>query len=64
MKFSDFIAQQPKQEEAPKGLPVAGAFGCQTCFEQVDDAEYFQIEKILKWKCSEGHISYVEDFVL
>lgn len=62
-KFSDFVAQA-QQEEAPKGMPVDGAFGCQTCYEQCDDAEYFRVEKILKWTCSEGHISYIEDFVL
>ena len=62
-KFSEFVNNSQK-EEAPKGLEISGAFGCQTCHEQCDDAEYFPIEKILKWKCSEGHISYVEDFVL
>jgi hypothetical protein len=62
-KFSDFVAQT-QEEEAPKGIHVDGAFGCQTCYEQCDDAEYFRVEKILKWTCSEGHVSYVEDFVL
>lgn len=62
-KFGDFVAQSQK-DEAPKGMEVSGAFSCQECFEQCDDAEYFRMEKILRWVCSEGHISYVEDFVL
>jgi len=63
MKFSEFVAQT-QESEKPKGFEIDGAFGCQTCFEQCDIAEYFSVEKILKWKCSEGHISFVEDFIL
>ena len=63
MKFSEFIAQTP-QAEAPKGMEISGSFGCQTCYTQCDEAEYFSVEKILKWTCPDGHISYVEEFVL
>jgi hypothetical protein len=63
VKFGDFVAQS-QEADKPEGMPVEGGFSCQTCYEQVDVAEYFRIEKILKWKCSEGHISYVEEFVL
>lgn len=64
MKFSDFIAHSSQRAEAPEGIQIDGAFGCQTCYEQVDEAEYFPVEKILKWKCSESHISYIEEFIL
>ena len=63
MKFSEFVSQS-QDAEKPVGIPIDGGFGCQVCHEHVDVAEYFNVEKILKWKCSEGHISYVEDFVL
>ncbi|XAO35260.1 hypothetical protein SEA_FRANCOB_64 [Streptomyces phage Francob] len=63
MKFSDFVAQS-QEAEKPQGTPVDGGFSCMTCYEQVDEAEYFRVEKILKWKCSEGHVSYVEEFIL
>jgi hypothetical protein len=63
VKFSDFVGQTSKTE-VPKGAIVEGGFSCQECYEQVDEAEYFRIEKILKWKCSEGHVSYVEEFTL
>lgn len=62
MKFNEFIGQ-PK-DEAPKGMEIDGSFGCQVCYEQVEEAEYFQVERILKWKCSQGHVSFIEDFVL
>jgi hypothetical protein len=62
-KFSEFVSGSEKPER-PKGMEISGSFGCQTCYEQCDEAEYFMVEKILKWKCSEGHISYVEEFVL
>jgi hypothetical protein len=62
-KFSDFVAQTQK-EEAPEGMEISGAFCCQTCNEQCDEAEYFRIEKILRWKCPDGHISYIEDFII
>lgn len=61
MKFSEFIAKTP-QQEAPKGEVMYLSLGCQSCAEQCEEAEFFQAEKILKWTCSEGHISYIEDW--
>jgi len=63
MKLTDFLSKS-SPGEAPKGIVIDGAFGCQTCYEQCDEAEYFPIEKILRWKCSEGHMSYIEEFTL
>jgi hypothetical protein len=62
-KFSEFVSQS-QEEEKPKGTPIDGTFSCQECHEYCDEAEYFRVEKILKWACSQGHISYVEDFAL
>lgn len=63
MKFDEFLSK--KAEEAkPEGTVIYGTFGCQSCFDMVDEAEYFQIEKILRWKCQSGHISYIENWVL
>lgn len=64
MKFSEFIAQTPSQQEAPKGEIMELSLGCQTCMEQVEQAEFFRAAKILKWTCSEGHVSYIEDWNL
>lgn len=62
-KFSEFVAQT-QAEEKPKGMEIDGTFACQMCNEHCDSAEYFRIEKILKWTCSERHVSYIEDFAL
>lgn len=45
-------------------MTIEGSFGCQFCFEQVGDATYYAVQKLLKWTCSEGHVSFVEDFSL
>lgn len=49
---------------APKGEVIDVDVLCQRCFITVDEAEYFYIEKLLKWVCSEGHVSYLEEFRL
>lgn len=63
-KFSDFLNSQQQQPEPPTGMDIDGSFMCQFCPEQVDEATYFAIEKILLWKCSQGHKSFAEDFSL
>ncbi len=60
-KLEDFMR---KPGPAPKGETIDLDGMCQRCFENVDEAEYFYIEKLLKWVCSQGHVSYLEDFVL
>lgn len=61
MKFDEFIKQAQTQQK-PEGVIIDGTFGCQRCSESVDEAEYFPVEKFLRWKCSQGHLSYIEDF--
>jgi hypothetical protein len=53
-----------ERREPRVGMEVDIDVSCQTCFEYVDTAEYFNIEKLLRWKCSQGHISFIEDFRL
>lgn len=53
------------QEKQPKkGMEVEADVTCQVCHCYVDTAEYFQVDKVLRWKCPEGHISFIEGFVL
>jgi len=61
-KLSDFMSsgEQPKAAKIDLEVDVS----CQICFEYVDDAEYYPIEKLLKWKCSQGHVSFIEEFRL
>jgi hypothetical protein len=62
MKFKEFKGNQPTVK--PMGIPVDGTFRCQLCPLTVDEAEYFQIQRVLRWKCEEGHVSLIEKFDL
>lgn len=41
---------------------IDGAFDCQTCNECVESALLDFTKGVLIWKCSKGHLSYVENF--
>lgn len=56
-------AEKPA-ETLSMGVPVDGSFVCMACDEQVDEAEYFPVEKILVWVCSKEHKSAIENFNL
>lgn len=48
----------------PSGVQLFGSFGCQNdgCLEEAEEAEYFADLKVLKWECSSGHKSKIEEF--
>jgi hypothetical protein len=62
LKFEEFL-NKSKQEEVV-GDTIDGSFSCHTCRVSVDEAEYFQMQKILRFTCPEGHTTYIEDFKL
>ena len=64
MKFSEFGKEAGSPKAPEPTLVIDGTFGCQTCDLTCDEAEYFQPEKILRWKCAEGHVSFIEEFRL
>jgi hypothetical protein len=43
---------------------VGGAFSCQEpgCYNVSGEAKYADEEKLLTWKCTDGHISKIEGF--
>jgi hypothetical protein len=55
-----------KKQRFPKGEEVEGTFSCQKrgCYERATVATYFDKEKLITWKCPEGHINSIEDFRL
>lgn len=61
-KLADFM--QGQETTPKKGMEVDCDVQCQICHEYVDGAEYFVVERLLKWKCSQGHTSFIEDFRL
>lgn len=60
------FAKEKKPAAADQFEEVGGSFECQhgDCEECVHDAKYFHVAKILVWKCSRGHKSFIEDFRL
>ncbi len=63
--FKDFAQSARKQENPVDNfIVIDGAFGCATCFEQVDQARYYPDDRVLAWRCSETHVSSIEDFIL
>lgn len=62
MKFDEFNKQTA--EEVRQAEILDGTYGCQTCDEHVEEAEWFITQKILRWKCSAGHMSFIEEFSL
>ncbi len=51
-------------DDIPQGIVIDGTFVCMTCGECCDEAEYFPVEKILVWLCSNEHRSAIEGFNL
>lgn len=61
-KLADFM--QAQKIEPKKGMEIECDVSCQVCHEYVDGAEYFHAERVLKWTCRHGHISFIEEFRL
>jgi hypothetical protein len=61
-KFSKLVAE--RGDDAPVGTLIDGSFGCQVCHEQVDEAKYYVRERVLLWRCSQKHESFIEEFML
>lgn len=61
-------SQYDKLFGKPAGLPagsaIDGAFCCHHCDETVDEAIWYENEKLLVWKCDNGHISEIKEFAL
>lgn len=63
-RFNEFLKAQEDARTSVPGTIIDGAFQCQVCYETCDEAEYFQMKRLLKWSCDHGHISYIEEFML
>lgn len=52
--------------EQPQGEEVSGCFSCQErgCYNVVTTARYLEEVKVLTWKCKDGHISEIRDFII
>lgn len=53
-----------KDGEKPPFESIEGNYLCQMCRESIDEADYFFNDSVLRWKCSKGHVSFLENFNL
>jgi hypothetical protein len=64
-KLSELVeAQQRESVPAQAGMKIDVCANCSVCYRDVDEAEYFSSHRVLKYVCSDGHVSYLEDFNL
>jgi len=59
----DDLAKETANEVRPEPN-WEGSYECQNCFELVYQAFYDPQTQTLSWWCSEGHHSFIKDFVL
>jgi len=62
MSKFDELFKKKEEGPLPQGLPFYGSYYCQTCFEEVEEGEYFPTESLLVWVCDKGHKSWLEGF--
>lgn len=62
-RYDKLPGQQPVGDE-PTGVVFDGAFSCHGCDETVDEATWYERQKLLVWKCSQGHVSQIDEFTL
>lgn len=56
-----------KDQKEDKPLPsyeIGGSLQCQVCDEIVEVGQYFYTDNVLKWKCSQDHVSFAENIHL
>lgn len=58
-------------DNSPGGEPVleqfesiGGKYQCQTCDEMVKGAYYDRENWTVRWKCTDGHLSQIKEFVV
>lgn len=60
-KMSDFIGDSSKISPI---IELDIDVHCHICFAYVETAKYHQLNRVLQFVCSNGHVSTVEDFKL
>lgn len=60
--MSGWDSFKKKPEQKPESREIGGMYQCQFCPKYVFGATYFPLDKVLKYKCEDGHLSFLEDF--
>lgn len=58
----DNLGKKEQPQRRYDQVPVEGEFQCQVCGVYVPAAVYLPQEKLLTYKCLEGHKSFIEKF--
>lgn len=51
-----------KKESRVEGRSIGGCYRCQFCPEIVLEATYFPMDQVLKYRCTQDHVSFIENF--
>lgn len=51
-----------KPEPRPEGMQIGGVYRCQFCPDIVMGGTYFPQDQVLKYKCKDDHLNFIEDF--
>lgn len=57
-----FQNQNQPDGDKPQGREIGGMYQCQFCPVYVTEATYYPTDGVLRYKCSEGHVSFLENF--
>lgn len=60
-KLDQFLKEKQPADPGME-IPISGR--CQVCNKDVDDATYFANHRLLRWVCEDGHVSFIEEFIL
>ena len=60
--WEKFQKKQQQTTEPVPSRPINGMYQCHFCPRFVFEGTYYPTDSILKYKCSEGHTSFVENF--
>ncbi len=59
-KFAEHLAEAKEKFQ----VNIQGAFDCQVCDEYVREGYHDRQNRMLIWKCSQGHASYIAEISL
>lgn len=60
--WEEFKKRQTPDEAKPVGREIQGTYRCQLCNDFVFKATYYPNDSILKYRCVNDHVNFIEDF--
>lgn len=60
--WQNFKKATEEGDNKPPFRTIDGTFLCHECRALVTEADYFATDSVLRWKCSNDHVSFLENF--